>query len=92
MECNESPPLIHKQDLDFLFTPHAPHPPPFPTIQDFLRNIPGSLLCCELYEEWLEALEDEDEEEEQVQDVKRCVKTIETKKRKKKRAKTSSNF
>lgn len=48
--------------------------------QDFLRNIPGSLLCCELYEEWLEALEDEDEEEEQVQDVKRCEKDFERQK------------
>lgn len=41
--------------------------------QDFLRSIPGSLLCCELHEEWVDVLEEEEEEEEQVQDVKRCA-------------------
>lgn len=39
--------------------------------QDFLRSIPGSLLCCELHEEWTDVLDEEEEEEEQVQDVKR---------------------
>lgn len=43
--------------------------------QEFLRCIPGSLLCCELHQEWMEVLEDEDDdEEEQVQDIKRCKK------------------
>ncbi|XP_051283311.1 rho GTPase-activating protein 20-like isoform X2 [Dicentrarchus labrax] len=41
--------------------------------KDFLRSIPGSLLCCEMYEEWMDVLEEEDEEEEQVQDVKRMI-------------------
>lgn len=58
---------------------------PPPTHQEFLRSIPGGLLCCELHQEWLEALEDEDEEEEQVQDVKRCGKKIEKKEEKKKK-------
>lgn len=39
--------------------------------QDFLRSIPGSLLCCELHEEWTDVLDEEEEEEEQVQDIKR---------------------
>ncbi|XP_030010911.1 rho GTPase-activating protein 20-like isoform X3 [Sphaeramia orbicularis] len=41
--------------------------------KDFLRSIPGSLLCSELHEEWMDVLEEEDEEEEQVQDVKRMI-------------------
>nr|XP_043903796.1 rho GTPase-activating protein 20-like isoform X2 [Solea senegalensis] len=41
--------------------------------KDFLRNIPGSLLCCELHEEWMDVLEEEEEEEEQVQDVQRMI-------------------
>ncbi|XP_008281371.1 rho GTPase-activating protein 20 [Stegastes partitus] len=41
--------------------------------KDFLRSIPGSLLCCELHEEWMEALEEDDDEEEQVQDVQRMI-------------------
>ncbi|KAM3585124.1 uncharacterized protein V6R79_008232 [Siganus canaliculatus] len=41
--------------------------------KDFLRSIPGSLLCCELHEEWMDVLEEEEEEEEQVQDVKRMI-------------------
>ncbi|KAM9836017.1 LOW QUALITY PROTEIN: rho GTPase-activating protein 20-like [Aulostomus maculatus] len=41
--------------------------------KDFLRSIPGSLLCCELHGEWTDTLEDEEEEEEQVQDIKRCA-------------------
>ena len=40
-------------------------------MQDFLRSIPGSLLGCEQYEEWTDALEEEDEEEEQVEDLQR---------------------
>ncbi|KAK7926196.1 hypothetical protein WMY93_008506 [Mugilogobius chulae] len=35
---------------------------------------PNSLLCCELYEEWLDALEEDDEEEEQVHDICELVK------------------
>lgn len=41
--------------------------------QDFLRSIPGSLLCCELHEEWTDVLDEEEEEEEQIQDIKRCT-------------------
>lgn len=41
--------------------------------QDFLRSIPGSLLCSELHEEWMDLLDEEEEEEEQVQDIKRCT-------------------
>ncbi|XP_073318847.1 rho GTPase-activating protein 20-like [Pagrus major] len=41
--------------------------------KDFLRSIPGSLLCCELHEEWMDVLEEEEDEEEQVQDVKRMI-------------------
>ncbi|CAK6971063.1 rho GTPase-activating protein 20-like [Scomber scombrus] len=41
--------------------------------KDFLRSIPGSLLCSELHEEWMDVLDEEDEEEEQVQDVKRTI-------------------
>ncbi|KAM4711433.1 rho GTPase-activating protein 20-like [Anableps anableps] len=41
--------------------------------KDFLRRIPGSLLGCEVYEEWMDVLEEEEEEEEQVQDVKRMI-------------------
>lgn len=40
-------------------------------LQEFLRSIPGSLLCCELHEEWMDVLEEEEEEEEQVQDILR---------------------
>lgn len=39
--------------------------------KEFLRSIPNSLLCCELYEEWLDALEEDDDEAEQVHDVQR---------------------
>lgn len=47
--------------------------------QEFLRCIPGSLLCCELHQEWMDVLEDEDDdEEEQVQDIKRCKKQLDT--------------
>lgn len=41
------------------------------SFQDFLRSIPGSLLCCELHEEWMDVLEEEEEEEEQVRDIQR---------------------
>ncbi|XP_040888030.1 rho GTPase-activating protein 20-like [Toxotes jaculatrix] len=42
--------------------------------KDFLRSIPGSLLCCELHEDWMDVLEEEEEEEEeQVQDVQRMI-------------------
>ncbi|XP_026219893.1 rho GTPase-activating protein 20-like [Anabas testudineus] len=41
--------------------------------KDFLRSIPGSLLCCELHEEWMDVLEEEEEEEEQVQDIQRMI-------------------
>ncbi|XP_029922142.1 rho GTPase-activating protein 20-like [Myripristis murdjan] len=42
--------------------------------KDFLRSIPGSLLCSEMYEEWMDVLEEEEEEEEeQVQDIKRLI-------------------
>ncbi|XP_044044094.1 rho GTPase-activating protein 20-like [Siniperca chuatsi] len=41
--------------------------------KDFLRSIPGSLLCCELYEEWMDVLEEEEEEEEHVQDIQRMI-------------------
>ncbi|KAG7228640.1 hypothetical protein CRUP_008101, partial [Coryphaenoides rupestris] len=51
---------------------------------DFLRNIPGSLLCSELYEEWAGVVEEvevveeeeeveEEEQEEQVQNIKRLI-------------------
>ncbi|XP_071757286.2 rho GTPase-activating protein 20-like [Centroberyx gerrardi] len=41
--------------------------------KDFLRSIPGSLLCSEMYEEWMDVLEEEEEEEEQVQDIKSLI-------------------
>ncbi|KAM4602153.1 rho GTPase-activating protein 20-like [Polymixia lowei] len=41
--------------------------------KDFLRSIPGSLLCSALYEEWMDVLEEEEEEEEQVQDIQRLI-------------------
>ncbi|KAF3706333.1 Rho GTPase-activating protein 20 Rho-type GTPase-activating protein 20 [Channa argus] len=41
--------------------------------KDFLRSIPGSLLCCELHEEWMDVLEEEEEEGEQVQDILRMI-------------------
>ncbi|XP_014858595.1 PREDICTED: rho GTPase-activating protein 20 isoform X1 [Poecilia mexicana] len=44
--------------------------------KDFLRRIPGSLLGCEVYEEWMDVLEEEDDEEEQVQDVKRMISRL----------------
>lgn len=44
-------------------------------IQDFLRNIPGSLLCSDLYEQWMDVMEEaeseEAEEEEKAQDITR---------------------
>ncbi|XP_029696364.1 rho GTPase-activating protein 20-like isoform X1 [Takifugu rubripes] len=44
--------------------------------KDFLRSIPGSLLCSELHEEWMDVLDEEDEEEEQVQDIKRMISRL----------------
>ncbi|XP_038161710.1 rho GTPase-activating protein 20-like isoform X2 [Cyprinodon tularosa] len=44
--------------------------------KDFLRRIPGSLLGCEVYEEWIDVLEEEEEEEEQVQDIKRMIRRL----------------
>ncbi|MEQ2183624.1 hypothetical protein GOODEAATRI_000023 [Goodea atripinnis] len=44
--------------------------------KDFLRRIPGSLLGCDVYEEWLDVLEEEEEEEEQVQDIKRMIRRM----------------
>ncbi|XP_071400411.1 rho GTPase-activating protein 20-like [Centroberyx affinis] len=41
--------------------------------KDFLRSIPGSLLCSEMYKEWMDVLEEEEEEEEQVQDIKSLI-------------------
>lgn len=77
--------MSHPPDTQTSFGFPTLPPPISPNIQDFLRKIPGSLLCCELYQEWLEALEDEDEEEEQVQDVKRCGKQSKRKRKEKKR-------
>ncbi|XP_026157260.1 paraspeckle component 1 isoform X2 [Mastacembelus armatus] len=45
-------------------------------LKDFLRSIPGSLLCCELHEEWMDVLEEEEEEEEQVQDIQRMMRRL----------------
>lgn len=39
-------------------------------MQDFLRNIPGSLLCVDLYEQWMEAMETE-AAEEKLQSIQR---------------------
>nr|XP_061801994.1 rho GTPase-activating protein 20-like [Nerophis lumbriciformis] len=44
--------------------------------KDFLRNIPGSLLCCELHEEWMDALSDEEGEEERVQEIQRMMSRL----------------
>ncbi|KAF0046192.1 hypothetical protein F2P81_002721 [Scophthalmus maximus] len=42
--------------------------------KDFLRSIPGSLLCSELHGEWMDVLEEEEEEEEErVEDIKRMI-------------------
>ncbi|XP_014007648.1 rho GTPase-activating protein 20 isoform X1 [Salmo salar] len=45
--------------------------------KDFLRNIPGSLLCSDLYEQWMDVMEEaeseEAEEEEQAQDITRLI-------------------
>lgn len=47
--------------------------------QEFLRSVPGSLLCCELHEEWVDVLEEEEEEGEQVQEIKRCAHIMKNK-------------
>ncbi|XP_051908537.1 rho GTPase-activating protein 20-like [Hippocampus zosterae] len=44
--------------------------------KDFLRNIPGSLLCCELHEEWVDPLTDEKGEEERVQEIQRMMNRL----------------
>ncbi|XP_049608216.1 rho GTPase-activating protein 20-like isoform X2 [Syngnathus scovelli] len=44
--------------------------------KDFLRNIPGSLLCCELHEEWMDVLVDEEGEEERVQEIQRMMSRL----------------
>ncbi|XP_067264652.1 rho GTPase-activating protein 20 isoform X1 [Chanodichthys erythropterus] len=50
--------------------------------KDFLRNIPGSLLCEELYEQWLQAVEQDGErdghmtEKNMVQEVQRLVQLL----------------
>ncbi|CAB1327755.1 unnamed protein product [Coregonus sp. 'balchen'] len=45
--------------------------------KDFLRNIPGSLLCSDLYEQWKDVMEEaeseEAEEEEQARDITRLI-------------------
>ncbi|KAK7169134.1 hypothetical protein R3I93_005206 [Phoxinus phoxinus] len=50
--------------------------------KDFLRNIPGSLLCEDLYEQWLQAVEHDGErdglmtERNMVQEVQRLVQLL----------------
>ncbi|XP_052004745.1 rho GTPase-activating protein 20 [Xyrauchen texanus] len=50
--------------------------------KDFLRNIPGSLLCDELFEQWLRAIEQDRErngqmtERNQLQEVQRLVQLL----------------
>ncbi|XP_067300013.1 rho GTPase-activating protein 20 [Pseudorasbora parva] len=50
--------------------------------KDFLRSIPGSLLCEELYEQWLQAVEQDEErnghmtERNMVQEVQRLVQSL----------------
>ncbi|XP_077406420.1 rho GTPase-activating protein 20-like [Vanacampus margaritifer] len=44
--------------------------------KDFLRNIPGSLLCCELHGEWMDVLVDEEGEEERVQEIQRVMSRL----------------
>ncbi|XP_056157094.1 rho GTPase-activating protein 20-like [Lampris incognitus] len=42
--------------------------------KDFLRSLPGGLLCSDLYKEWMDVLDEEEEEEEiQVQGVQRLI-------------------
>ncbi|KAL1022144.1 hypothetical protein UPYG_G00022740 [Umbra pygmaea] len=45
--------------------------------KDFLRNIPGSLLCSDLYDQWMDLMEEaelkEADVEEQAQDIKRLI-------------------
>ncbi|KAM9766910.1 LOW QUALITY PROTEIN: rho GTPase-activating protein 20-like [Menidia menidia] len=41
--------------------------------KDFLRSLPGSLLGCELYQEWMDVLEEEEEEQERVAELQRMV-------------------
>ncbi|XP_077073004.1 rho GTPase-activating protein 20 [Siphateles boraxobius] len=50
--------------------------------KDFLRNIPGSLLCEDLYEQWLQAVEQDGErdglmmERNMVQEVQRLIQLL----------------
>ncbi|MFT7818251.1 rho GTPase-activating protein 20-like [Arapaima gigas] len=41
--------------------------------KEFLRNIPGSLLCQDLYDQWVGALERTEGEEERIQAIQRLV-------------------
>ncbi|XP_067903513.1 rho GTPase-activating protein 20 isoform X2 [Heterodontus francisci] len=43
--------------------------------EDFLRNIPGSVLSSELYEKWMEGIENENEEEK-IQFMKNLVEEL----------------
>uniref|UniRef100_A0A8C9VCE7 Rho GTPase-activating protein 20 n=1 Tax=Scleropages formosus TaxID=113540 RepID=A0A8C9VCE7_SCLFO len=44
--------------------------------KEFLRNIPGSLLSQDLYDQWVGVLEQSEGEEEQVQAVQRLVRRL----------------
>ncbi|KAJ8409892.1 hypothetical protein AAFF_G00209330 [Aldrovandia affinis] len=44
--------------------------------KDFLRHIPGSLLCQDLYEQWLGVMEQAGEEEDKVQAIQRLVQQL----------------
>nr|XP_033473638.1 rho GTPase-activating protein 20-like [Epinephelus lanceolatus] len=46
-------------------------------LKDFLRNIPGSLLCVDLYEQWMEVMEGEGGEE-RMQAVQRLLHLLPT--------------
>ncbi|CAL8407063.1 unnamed protein product [Arctogadus glacialis] len=43
---------------------------------DFLRNIPGSLLCSELYEDWAEVVEEEEEEEKEEEEQVKAIQSL----------------
>ncbi|CAK6968529.1 rho GTPase-activating protein 20 [Scomber scombrus] len=44
-------------------------------LKDFLRNIPGSLLCVDLYDQWMDVMEG-DEGEERTQAVNRLLRLL----------------
>ncbi|XP_030211463.1 rho GTPase-activating protein 20 [Gadus morhua] len=44
--------------------------------KDFLRNIPGSLLCSELYEDWAEVVEEEEEEEKEEEEQVKAIQSL----------------